>query len=106
MLDCMMKIEVTNMSSHSPIRAGTYSMKVPRSSLSQTLQFIHRSGGKVVEVTKIWASNPVADLPQLANSSVSTSTSPLESQSTSKNVAPVEQKPARSQSKRGHKNKR
>jgi hypothetical protein len=66
MSDCMVKIDVTNMSSHPTVRSGSYSMKVPFSSLSRTMQFIHRSGGKVVEVTKLSAVDTLAKLPQIA----------------------------------------
>jgi hypothetical protein len=105
MLDWMMKIEVKNMSSHSPIRAGAYSIKVPFSSLSQTLQFIRRSGGKVVEVAKLSTLDPVADVPQQI-AKVATSTALVEPESGSTTVARAEQKIAQNRSKRGGKNKR
>jgi phycocyanin-associated, rod len=63
MVNCMMQIEVTNMSAQTSMRSGAYTMKVPFSSLSRTMQFIHRSGGKVVEVTKLSAATALADLP-------------------------------------------
>jgi phycocyanin-associated, rod len=63
MANCMMKIEVTNMSTQNAARSGAYTIKVPFSSLSRTMQFIHRSGGKVVDVAKLSAATALADLP-------------------------------------------
>jgi CpcD/allophycocyanin linker domain len=63
MANCMMKIEVTNMSPQTATRSGAYTIKVPFSSLSRTMQFIHRSGGKVVDVAKLSAATALADLP-------------------------------------------
>jgi CpcD/allophycocyanin linker domain len=106
MVECMVKIDVTNMSSHSTIRSGSYSIKVPFSSLSRTMQFIHRSGGKVVEVTKLSAINALAELPQIATP-VYTSTAKLEPKSPSVTAVRSEQQSTQDRSKRGGKqNKR
>jgi hypothetical protein len=105
MVDCMMKIEVTNMSSHSKIRSGAYSIKVPFSSLSRTMQFIHRSGGKVVEVTKLSATATLAELPPIATP-VYTSTANSRPQSPSTTAVQSEQKNAQDRSKRGGKQNR
>ncbi|PSB57421.1 hypothetical protein C7B77_08410 [Chamaesiphon polymorphus CCALA 037] len=102
MVDYTVKIDVTNMSSHSPIRSGSYSMKVPFASLSRTMQFIHRSGGKVVEVTKLSANAAVAELPPLA-APVST-TANSKPQSPAATVARTEPKSTQDRSKRGGKN--
>jgi CpcD/allophycocyanin linker domain len=105
MLDCMVKIDVTNMSSHSAIRSGSYSMKVPFSSLSRTMQFIHRSGGKVVEVTKLSATAALAELPPIPTP-VYTSTATANPKPPSA-VARTEQQATEDRSKRGGKqNKR
>jgi hypothetical protein len=106
MVDCMMKIEVTNMSSHSTIRTGAYSIKVPFSSLSRTMQFIHRSGGKVVEVTKLSAIDTLAELPQIATPVYTSSATNSSPQSPSTPVVQPNQKSNPTQSKRGGKNKR
>jgi CpcD/allophycocyanin linker domain len=106
MSDCMVKIDVTNMSSHSIVRSGSYSIKVPFSSLSRTMQFVHRAGGKVVKVMKLSAIDALADLPQIATP-VYTSTTRFEQQSASTATAErSEPKTDRNQSKRGGKNKR
>jgi hypothetical protein len=106
MLDCMVKIDVTNMSSHSAIRSGSYSMKVPFSSLSRTMQFIHRSGGKVVEVTKLSATAALAELPPIPTP-VYTSTATSNPKPPSATVARPEQQATEDRSKRGGKqNKR
>jgi CpcD/allophycocyanin linker domain len=49
MVNSTIEIDVVNMSAQTT-RSGTYTMKVPFSSLSRTMQFIHRSGGKVIDV--------------------------------------------------------
>lgn len=106
MVDCMVKIDVTNMSSHSAIRSGSYSMKVPFTSLSRTMQFIHRSGGKVVEVTKLSATATLANLPPIATP-VYTSTANSNPQSSAKTAVRPEQQSTQDRSKRGGKqNKR
>jgi hypothetical protein len=106
MLDCMVKIDVTNMSSHSAVRSGACSMKVPFSSLSRTMQFIHRSGGKVVTVTKLSATASLAELPPIATP-VYTSTATANPQSQTATAARPEQQPTQDRSKRGGKqNKR
>jgi CpcD/allophycocyanin linker domain len=105
MSDCMVKIDVTNMSSNSTIRSSAYSIKVPFTSLSRTMQFIHRAGGKVVKVMKLSAMDTLADLPQI-ETPVYTSTAPVEHQSSPTTAVRSEQKPAQTQSKRGGKNKR
>jgi CpcD/allophycocyanin linker domain len=106
MSDCIVKIDVTNMSSHSTVRSGSYSIKVPFSSLSRTMQFIHRSGGKVIKVTKLSAIDTLANLPQI-ETPVYTSTTRVDPQSSSTTtVVRDEQKPTQTQSKRGGKNKR
>jgi CpcD/allophycocyanin linker domain len=103
MVDCMVKIDVTNMSSHSPIRPGSYSMKVPFASLSRTMQFIHRSGGKVVEVTKLSATDALAELPPIATP-VYTSTANSKPQSPAATAARTEPQSTQDRSKRGGKN--
>jgi CpcD/allophycocyanin linker domain len=102
--DCMVKIEVTNMSSHAT-RSGSSEMKVPFSSLSRTMQFIHRSGGKVVEVTKLSAIDTLADLPPVATP-VYTSTTNLSTKSPETTPVRSEQKPAQNNTKRGGKQNR
>jgi CpcD/allophycocyanin linker domain len=102
MVDCMVKIDVTNMSSHSAIRSGSYSMKVPFTSLSRTMQFIHRSGGKVVEVTKLSATATLADLPPIATP-VYTSTATSKPQSPVATAVRPEQQSTQDRSKRGGK---
>jgi hypothetical protein len=97
--DCMVKIEVTNMSFHAA-RSGSSTMKVPFSSLSRTMQFIHRSGGKVVEVTKLWAIDTSASLPPVATP-VNTSTANLSTKSPTIITAKPAQKPAQTNTKRG-----
>jgi hypothetical protein len=99
-LDCMMKIEVTNMSSQLRIGSGSYSMKVPFSSLSRTMQFIHRSGGKIVEVTKLSAIAALANLPPI-ETAVYAST--VRAPSPSVNLAQAAQKTDPDRSKRGGK---
>jgi CpcD/allophycocyanin linker domain len=108
MLDCMVKIDVTKMSSHSAIRSGSYSIKVPFSSLSRTMQFIHRSGGKVVEVTKLSATTALAELPPIPTPVyTSTSTSTSNPKPPSATAARPEQQSTEDRSKRGGKqNKR
>jgi hypothetical protein len=123
MVDCMVKIDVTNMSSQSTIRSGAYSIKVPFASLSRTMQFIHRSGGKVVEVTKLSATDALGDLPQVvtpvhtptansepraASTTVAKSTANSEPRSASTTVAKSEQKstPDRSSKRGGKHNKK
>ncbi|WP_269744611.1 phycobilisome linker polypeptide [Chamaesiphon minutus] len=98
----MVKIDVTNMSSHSPIRSGSYSMKVPFASLSRTMQFIHRSGGKVVEVTKLSATTTLTELPHLATP-VYTSTVNSKPQSPAATVDRTEPQSTQDRSKRGGK---
>jgi hypothetical protein len=105
MVDCMVKIDVTNMSSHSAIRSGAYSMKVPFASLSRTMQFIHRSGGKVVEVTKLSSTTTLADLPPIATP-VYTSTATAKPQSSATTAVRSEPQSNQDRSKRGGKNKR
>jgi hypothetical protein len=90
------------MSSHSPMRSGSYSMKVPFASLSRTMQFIHRSGGKVVEVTKLSANAALAELPPLADP-VSTTANSKPQSPTATAVHP-EQKSTQDRSKRSGKN--
>jgi CpcD/allophycocyanin linker domain len=65
MANCMMKVEVTHMSNQTAMRSGAYAIKVPFSSLSRTMQFIHRSGGKVVDVAKLSATSALTDLPPI-----------------------------------------
>jgi CpcD/allophycocyanin linker domain len=96
--DCTIEIEVTKMSSHAPIRSASYSMKVPFSSLSRTMQFIHRSGGTVVKVTKLSAIAAVADLPPIEI--------PVDPQSSSTTAVRTEPKTTQTQSKRGSKNRK
>ena len=91
-LDCMVKIEVTNMSSHS--------MTVPFSSLSRTMQFIHRSGGKIVEVTKLSA---IAALANLSPVETAVYASTVRAPSRAVNLAQAEQKTSSDRSKRGSK---
>jgi CpcD/allophycocyanin linker domain len=106
MSDSMVKIDVTNMSSHATIRSGSYSMKVPFSSLSRTMQFIHRSGGKVVKVTKLSATASLAELPPIATP-VYTSTSTANPQSQTATAVRTEPQATQDRSKRGSKqNKR
>ncbi len=101
--DCMVKIAVTNMSSHS-IRSGSYAMKVPFSSLSRTMQFIHRSGGKVVEVTKLSSITALAGLPPIPTPVY---TSAVKATAPAATATQSEQKSAQDRSKRGGKhNKR
>jgi CpcD/allophycocyanin linker domain len=102
MVNCMMQIEVTNMSPQSTTRSGAYIMKVPFSSLSRTMQFIHRSGGKVVEVTKLSAATALADLPPVPTAVyASTVRVPAPSAATT----PVAQQSEQDRSKRGSKRK-
>jgi hypothetical protein len=61
--DCIVEIEVTGMLSHTKMKGGTSIIKVPLSSLSRTMQFIHRSGGKIVEVTRLSGTVPFAFVP-------------------------------------------
>jgi phycocyanin-associated, rod len=104
--DCTIEIEVTKMSSHAPIRSASYSMKVPFSSLSQTMQFIHRSGGKVVTVTKLSATASLAELQPIATP-VYTSTVALNPQSQTATAVRPEPQATQARSKRGGKqNKR
>jgi hypothetical protein len=55
MVNSTIGINVVNMSSQPTTRSGAYTIKVPFSSLSRTMQFIHRSGGKVIEVMNLSA---------------------------------------------------
>jgi hypothetical protein len=101
-MNCMMQIEVTNMSAQATMRAGAYTIKVPFSSLSRTMQFIHRSGGKVVEVTKLSAIATLSSLP-----AIETPVHALSNPAPSATVTQSAQKPTPTQSKRGGKsNKR
>ncbi len=99
LMDCMMKIDVTNMSAHTATRTSAYAIKVPFSSLSRTMQFIHRSGGKVVEVTNLSAATTLAELPPIATP-VYTSTATLSARST---TATQVNQSAQNQPKRGGK---
>jgi hypothetical protein len=47
--DQTLAIEVVGMSS----KSGSSTIKVPMASLSRTMQFIHRQGGKVINVTRL-----------------------------------------------------
>jgi phycocyanin-associated, rod len=98
LMDCMMKIDVTNMSARAATRTSAYAIKVPFSSLSRTMQFIHRSGGKVVEVTNLSAATALAELPPIATP-VYTSTSSPKSKATAT-------QPEQSRSKRDNKQPR
>lgn len=61
--DCIVEIEVTGMLRHTKMKGGTSIIKVPLSSLSRTMQFIHRSGGKVIKVTRLSGTVPFASVP-------------------------------------------
>jgi CpcD/allophycocyanin linker domain len=77
-------------------------MKVPFASLSRTMQFIHRSGGKVVEVTKLSANDALANLPPLANPAPTAAANPK--QSPAATSARTEPQSTQDRSKRGGKN--
>jgi hypothetical protein len=62
--DGMVKIEVINLVSPTN-RTGTAVMKVPFASLSRTMQFIHRSGGKIASVTKLGSNEQFSSQPSL-----------------------------------------
>jgi hypothetical protein len=70
-LDCSVEIEVTGMPRHTT-KAGVSTIKVPLSSLSRTMQFIHRSGGKVVKVNRLSSNAAVGSVP------TATTTPPVE----------------------------
>jgi CpcD/allophycocyanin linker domain len=99
--DCMMRVEVKNMSAHPTTRISAYAIKVPFSSLSRTMQFIHRSGGKVVEVQKLAAIDTLAHLPPIATPVYISA-----SNSKPKSAAVPTIQPAQPQSKRGSKQPR
>jgi hypothetical protein len=102
LVNCMMQIEVTNMSAQATMRSGAYTIKVPFSSLSRTMQFIHRSGGKVVEVTKLSAITALANLPAIATPVyTSTPSAPAPAR-----TAPQAAQKPEDRSKRGGKNRK
>ena len=110
LLDCLMKIDVIKMSAQTTSRSGAYSIKVPLSSLSRTMQFIHRSGGKLVNVTNLSAITTLAGLPPI-ETPVYTSTSSLKAPAPARTPAPAatqaEQQSAQDRLKKGGKhNKR
>ncbi len=101
LMDYAIEIDVINMSAQTTTRSGAYKIKVPVSSLSRTMQFIHRSGGKVVEVTKLSSIATLAGLPPIATpvyTSAAKATAPAATATQS------EQKSAQDRSKRGGKN--
>jgi hypothetical protein len=63
-------IEVTGGSQRGQMRMGTYMMTVPYRCLSQTIQGIHRSGGKVTRV--MMSQSPVQDAQSESSPSFST----------------------------------
>jgi CpcD/allophycocyanin linker domain len=101
LMDCMMKIDVTNMSARIATRTSAYTITVPFSSLSRTMQFIHRSGGKVVEVTNLSAATALAELPPIATPVYTSTSSPK-----SKAPAATATQPEQSRSKRDSKQPR
>jgi CpcD/allophycocyanin linker domain len=78
--DQTLAIEVVGMSS----KSGSSTIKVPMASLSRTMQFIHRQGGKVINVTRLSNGTPtpspavVATLPTPAPTVVPQETKPEE----------------------------
>jgi hypothetical protein len=88
LVDCSVEIEVTGMSRQALMRSGASTIKVPFSSLSRTIQFIHRSGGKVVKVTRLSGTSTISSVP------IATTPQPAETEAVVVETIPALPEPA------------
>jgi hypothetical protein len=93
-------IEVAGLAQQQSVRSGSYTIKVPVASLSRTMQFIHRQGGKVLNVTRL-----VPETPPMPIAVVAPTTSSPEHHDESETTA-TESSSKATATKRGGKQKR